>query len=127
MPVVYVFVWCVHLCVYGVFMSICVYICVVSLCVCVCINVCVWVVQYVCVQVSEWGACMSVCVCVICMLCVVCICVCAVCVCVCVCVCELVPPHRQGWSRVQQGLLCSALHDTLYPVGVQKISLATLN
>ena len=110
MPVVYVFVWCVHLCVYGVFMSICVYICVVSLCVCVCINVCVWVVQYVCVQVSEWGACMSVCVCVICMLCVVCICVCAVCVCVCVNLCLLTGRAGVESSRASSAVPCMILY-----------------
>ena len=70
---------------------------------------------HVCVQVCEWGACMSVrmsvCMCDMCV-----VCICAVCLCVNLCL-----------LTGRAGVKSSGLHDTLYPVGVQKISFAKLN
>lgn len=62
--------------------------------------------------------------------CGVCVCVRGVYACMCmlyVCVRARVPPHRQGWNRVQPGSLCSASHDALHRVGVQKGSLVKVS
>lgn len=114
---------CASVCIWCIYEYMCVHMCGISVCLCVCLCVCLG--GAVCMCAGVWVGCMyvRVCMCDMYVVCSVYMCMC----CVCVSVCELVPPHRQGWSRVQQGLLCSALHDTLYPVGVQKISLATLN